>query len=308
MVFSLSTNSLLAGTNILPKAFYSPENICESEQSLSRNFWYQQISSHFESLLDKRYRNTALDYQSMAINQLITESYREFYTSSNDPFIKKMGHVYAHASHHLGRLMRYHPWKEVLADYPEYQSIYEHEKSLIKGHRLNISLNLFPRFLPNRLINFSYDLFKELSWNLLAGEVCGREHIAKIRPQNSVLNNAYNAEQFESFLKHYIRFEQTYLQQSMYSKFDIRSVARAGVLDKIRFIPFANREQVSYLEWCQEKKCQSSSYHLENRINYDIWAINREITKFGLDRYPDSFIDETHEIFEAFLLASPTTI
>src|SRR5690606_25805504 len=70
--------------------------------------------------------------------------------------------------------------------------------------------------------------------------------------------------------------EQTYLQGGMYQDPLIKFVAQMGILDKMRFITFNGEKQRSFYDWCKQTKCQTTSFDLEKRIEFDRFAIEKE--------------------------------
>ncbi|MFP5459537.1 MAG: hypothetical protein ACLGG7_12445, partial [Bacteriovoracia bacterium] len=129
--------------------------------------------------------------------------------------------------------------------------------------------------LAARLMDFSLDLYETLTPPLLVMEVCGVSFAQRVFP-GTHLQEAFGTRHPLSFMHHFVEYEQTYLQSTMYRQVDIRLLAQQGVLDKMRFIPFNGELTPSFAEWCRAEGCGATSYDLRQRIEFDRWAIEQE--------------------------------
>ncbi|MCM2349265.1 MAG: hypothetical protein NDI69_04535 [Bacteriovoracaceae bacterium] len=296
IVLILISTQSWAHSEILPDIFktdtQSRPEFCSSPEASSSSFWFNLMASHIEELL--RQSELAGVEKDVLTNQLVTLSYLELSQNSQN-HIRAMGYVYANASHHLGRLVRFHYWQRykglplALAD-----------QALIQGTILGTTVRTFPLMLSKRLMAHSLDLYKTLSWSLGASAICGPEYVRdllkRISPRELVLvfpglekskqeevlkqlKAAFQTEQLEHFIKHFVAFEQTYLQYTMYAVPEVKVPTALGVLDKMRFIPFNGEKSTSFHSWCQSNKCNKTSLHLGQRILFDQTVIQQEIAR-----------------------------
>src|SRR5690606_38882051 len=93
----------------------------------------------------------------------------------------------------------------------------------------------FPHLLPTKLMHYSLELYKTLAPPLLVISTCGKAQLLKLTDDLN-LKNALEQQDALSFAEHFIAFEQTYLQNTMYRDFTIAAAAKTGVLDQMRFI------------------------------------------------------------------------
>ncbi len=277
----------------MPDIFYdAPEEqelFCSSSEN-NANIWFDLMSSHIDKLLTQ-YELNSFDHDVLK-NQLVTLSYLELSRRSQGQE-SSMTYVYANASHHLGRLVRYYFWER----FPD-ESIGLEDKSLISGEILGTAVRNVPRYLAKNLMHHSVFLYKTLSWSLGASVICGRDVVVKILKDSKNsdfkkifphlpllkqkelmkrLRKAYAATTSEEFISSFVAFEQTYLQDTMYASPEIRLTTSLGILDKMRFIPFNGERNLSYYEWCKERNCRKTSLNLEHRILFDQTVILKEI-------------------------------
>lgn len=248
------------------------------------------MSSHIDKLLSQ-YELNHFEHDVLK-NQLVTLSYLELSRRSQGQE-SSMTYVYANASHHLGRLVRYHFWER----FPD-ESVGIKDKSLISGEILGTTVRNVPRYLAKNLMHHSVFLYKTLSWSLAASVICGRDSVVRMLKNTKILDHknifpnlprlkqkelmkrlkkAYAEITSEEFISSFVAFEQTYLQYTMYASPEIRLTSSLGILDKMRFIPFNGERNLSYYDWCKERSCRKTSLNLEHRILFDQTVILKEI-------------------------------
>ena len=249
------------------------------------------MSSHMDKLLTQHELND-FDHDVLK-NQLVTQSYLEFSLRSQGQE-SSMTYVYANASHHLGRLIRYHYWER----FP-HESIGQEDRSYISGELLGTAVRNVPRFLAKTLMAHSLFLYKTLSWSLGASVICGQDAAARMlksttnkqvlsqifphyppRKQKELMNRlrkAFTAKTPAEFISGFVAFEQAYLQDTMYAAPEVSLPSSLGILDKMRFIPFNGERGLSYYDWCKALKCRKTSFNLEHRILFDQTVILKEI-------------------------------
>jgi hypothetical protein len=75
------------------------------------------------------------------------------------------------------------------------------------------------------------------------------------------------------------------------------------MLDEMRYISFNGELHPAFHDWCSERKCNTSSFDLQNRIQYDVFAVKEELktlstTKESLpSRAKNARIVSTAEVF-----------
>lgn len=258
----LSTKAQAA---ILPAVFYqSPveqERYCRAPEFQTEEHWRELTSRKIDALINKR--------DEVVQNSFVSLSYLEFFRISPKTPAGFMGYVYANASHHLGRLIRYTKW-------PKNHPLKDVDRDLIKGKALRIATAGANHQLSERLMFHSLKLYKELSWSLAAAILCGQDYPLKF-VKNASLKEAYSAQTINEFVKTFISYEQTFLQTTLYQDLFAGAAAKLGVLDEMRFISFNGEEKTSFKKWCETAKCTSTSYDLKNRITFDILAVADEI-------------------------------
>lgn len=250
----------------------------------SRAFWksyaIQELNFSIESLPIKS-RDEAI------LNSVITQKYFDLNDGTNSlNRLNLISYIYSHASFHLGRIPRYRFWKRD----DEYGT---EDKKLIKGRSLRTLLRLNSTLASRNLMKYSRDLFLELTWSLYALRECGINYVRSIVQDQNLLQ-FYQANDPKLMMYSFIRYEQTYLQKTLYSNFYLRPMIKTGLIDEMRWIPFAGVEWPSFRKWCQDNHCGSTSYQLENRINFDQQSIGHEIDlleSYGLEsRWNQSYI------------------
>ncbi|GEM_PF-2369669 len=303
---------LIGSAKILPEVFYlspgSQAELCSSKRN-SADFWFTIMSSHIDKLLNQTELND-FDHDVLK-NQLVTQSYLELSLRSHGQE-NSMTYVYANASHHLGRLVRYHYWER----YPK-EAIGQEDRSYISGEILGTVVRTVPRLLAKTLMNHSLFLYKTLSWSLGASVICGQDAVDQMlqtttskkvldeifphfpsRKQKELmkrLRKAFTATTPEQFISSFVAFEQTYLQYTMYASPEVSLPSSLGLLDKMRFIPFNGERSLSYYDWCKARKCRQTSFNLEHRILFDQTVILKEINLTKNDhRIMDERIQKTH--------------
>lgn len=281
-------------SEVLPDIFkidaQSRPEFCSSPEASSSTFWFNLMASHIDEMV--RLSETIGIEKDVLTNQLVTLSYLEL-SKQHQNHIRAMGYVYANASHHLGRLVRFHYWQR----YKELP-IARTDQSLIHGTILGSTVRTFPLMLSKRLMTHSLDLYKTLSWSLGASALCGKnlvrdllkgissEELAQVFPglrkskRGEVLKQlkaAFQAKELERFIKNFVAFEQTYLQYTMYAIPEVKIPTALGVLDKMRFIPFNGEKSTSFHTWCRSNNCKKTSLDLAQRILFDQTVIQQEI-------------------------------
>jgi len=256
--------------------------------------WVQLMRSS----MDEPQGTVSLQGQALLVQQnlLVSRAYAALALHAPHPSAQWMGYVYANASHHLGRLVRNSYWDEL----PEASALAERDRALIRGQVLRTASDVSARTLSTRLMRHSRDLYFTLSWALASASLCGSDSTLKLldeaqcaqqgrcdffaplpqRHYPEILQLLKNAlahwNEPASFAQHFLVFEQTYLQRTMYQDTLIASSARLGVLDKMRFISFNGEEQTAFYEWCRETRCGHTSLDLSARIKFDQWAVAQE--------------------------------
>ena len=248
---------------VLPKELL--EANCQDSKTRDLDFWSVRVNEEIDRLIQESHlKGVDLD---ILRNQLVTMSYLEL--SEKHP----MGYVYAHASHHLGRLVRYPYWSK-----KKETPLSKKDVEMISGNLLGSAVRLFPATLSKKLMAHSLDLYKTLAPSLIAEAVCGKAHVQLmlVNHHESLLKEAYNTSDKLEFMKRFVTFEQTYLQKTMYSMPDIGIPGLIGMLDKMRFIPFNGERHTSFYEWCQTNKCRKTSQDLNLRVKFDQEVIASE--------------------------------
>ncbi len=257
--------SLEARAEILPSIFYATAqektNFCQDESKHAEVFWRKLLSEQIEKQINSR--------SEVVQNSFVSLSYLElFKLSQNDEAIKFMAYVYANASHHLGRLVRYNQWPK---DHPE-RSI---DRSLIKGPVLRILAGNSGTILSKKLMHYSLDLYKELIWSLASASLCGREYTLSLL-ENQDLSMAFGSDDLNQFVANFVSHEQSYLQKGMYQDFLIGSFAKTGGLDEMRYISFNGEVHTSFKTWAEEGHLRTTSFDLSRRIQFDVESILNE--------------------------------
>jgi hypothetical protein len=269
-------------------AFAERSLTCSSPEVQTIAYWENLTSSQIDSYINKaQLEGIDLD---VFKNQMVSLSYLElFRTGPINSGSRLMGYVYANASHHLGRLVRFHYWE----NFPN-EPLSIRDRSLITGDLLGTTVRTFPLTLSRRLMAHSLALYKTLSWSLTAESKCGQKfvqnllahggpatfrglHTSKQPEVFTLLREAFMATNLTAFMRKFVAFEQTYLQHTMYSMPDIRVPTSLGMLDRMRFIPFNGEKQLSFFEWCGNSKCGSTSLDLKRRISFDQTVITNEL-------------------------------
>lgn len=280
---------VMGHTAILPAIFYSEtqghQELCRSPEAKKSIFWQELMSSHIDELLEQAALG-GIEHDVFK-NQLVTLSYLELSRISKKD-IQTMSYVYANASHHLGRLIRFHYWQR-FNDLP----LGRKDQTLISGMILGASLRILPLMVSSILMSHSLELYKNLSWSMAASTLCGKPFVQKLledylpeREQYTAVKHlkaAFNAFTPEDFIINFVTFEQTYLQSTMYAVPEVRLTTGLGILDKMRFIPFNGKKTLSYFEWCRLKKCKKTSLDLKKRILFDQTVILNELKLTGND-------------------------
>lgn len=259
------TLGLHCSAGVLPDIFYQSINtqskFCSDSKFQTEEYWRSLTDDKISSLISHR--------SEVIQNSYVNLSYLElFQLPSEYTPVRFMGYVYANASHHLGRLVRYGQWPET---HPDRLS----DQSLVKGKLLQIIAASASHELSKRLMLHSLNLYKELAWSLASASLCGNSYTLKM-VDDADLIDAFSSETTPEFLQAFVSFEQRYLQQHMYQDFTIGHAARGKILDEMRFISFDGKEQVSFKTWCESIKCKTSSFDLHNRIQFDIQSIFEE--------------------------------
>ncbi|WP_408095749.1 hypothetical protein ACJVC5_11950 [Peredibacter sp. HCB2-198] len=298
LILLLSTQAFSA-TQILPDLGSVD---CQSSEVKKNSFWFELTSKHIDELI-RASDVSGLD-EDILKNQLVTLSYLEIFKTSQNSSSISMGYIYANASHHLGRLVRYHYWEA----HP-HEALGHIDRSLISGDLLGTAVRTFPVTLSRRLMSHSLDLYKTLSWSLVARSHCGKNHVTDLMENGGpvtflglssakydqvfrLLKSAHLESDPVLFMKKFVAYEQTYLQHTMYSMPDIRLPTSIGMLDKMRFIPFNGEKQKSFYEWCGERDCDTTSLDLKNRVHFDQDSIAPEFSLISEDRLKNARIEE----------------
>lgn len=246
--------------------------ICLNPAAQNTNYWYNKTSQSIDEAIAET-RTQDLSLQVMR-NLLVTRAYLEFFKTASNSNVRLMGYVYAHASHHLGRLVRYKYWSQI-AESHEWKKL---DYSLIQGRALERTVATFPQLLATRLMDFSLDLYKTLATQLTILETCGPTFAARIT-DNSQLTLAFGSNSPAEFMRHFVAFEQSYLQKTMYAQLDIMTATKSGMLDPMRFIPFNGERTISFAEWREHEGLKGTSFDLTQRIRFDQMVIHFELNE-----------------------------
>lgn len=250
---------------VLPDIFYASQRekqaLCDSPEAHSEAFWRNLVEAKINSLI----QNGPETVQ----NSFVSLSYLELFRLSRHKPSAFMGYVYSNASHHLGRLVRFTKW-------PENHPLRKDDQKLVKGLALRVAAGTVNGELSKRLMLHSLRLYKELAWSLASAGLCG-SHFTLSIVTDANLQDAFSAISIADFVRPFVTYEQTFLQKTMYSDFLIGSSARAKMLDEMRFISFNGEEHPAFANWCAETNCKTSSFDLENRIEFDVWSIESEL-------------------------------
>ena len=251
--------------SVLPEVFYAPvserETYCQESHFQSENHW--------RNLVDEQITGLIGNGTEVIQNSYVSLSYLELSRASSHGPSKFMGYVYANASHHLGRLVRFTKW-------PDNHPLKKEDQKLVKGLALRLAAGTVNHELAQRLMGHSLRLYKELAWSLAAASLCGADYALGI-VADANLADAYSSLETQDFVRPFVTYEQTFLQETMYSDFLIGSSARAKMLDEMRFISFNGEEQTAFAKWCSQNNCKTSSFDLKNRIEFDVWSILDEL-------------------------------
>lgn len=269
-LIALSLISFSAYSGVLPDIFYkSPlakEAFCKRPEFKTESYWRRLMANKIDALINGGSEAKQNAFVSLSYLQL-------FETPSQHRAASYMGYVYANASHHLGRLVRFAKW-------PKNHPLRKSDRELVKGELLRLAADNVSDELSSRLMYHSLDLYKELSWSLASSVLCGQSYALSIVKDKNLIR-AYNAKGVTDFIHPFVTYEQTYLQENMYSDFLIGHTAKMKVLDEMRFITFNGEEHESFAAWCNHQKCNTSSYNLRNRIIFDAYSIKKEIVHFN---------------------------
>ena len=292
LIFIALLSSPLAYSSVLPHVFYAPKKvqneICQNSAFQNERFWKGLMSNRIEQLTNGK--------SETAKNSFITNSYQELFKKTdkmNGP--KFMSYIYTNASNHLGRLVRFNEW-------PSGHVLESWDNSFVEGTTLRNLARTTNFMLAPKLMHHSLNLYKELSWSLGAASMCGLNYTKSI-VQDRYLVNAFNSTDITGFVKSYVAFEQSFLQREMYVEFMIKIPTKSYVLDQMRYMPFNGQKHTNFAQWCENTNCSTSSYDLENRIRFDVWAILTELyltkgnTAVLNDRLKNSQINETLSVF-----------
>tara|TARA_B100001971_G_scaffold84647_1_gene78234 strand:+ start:346375 stop:347220 length:846 start_codon:yes stop_codon:yes gene_type:complete len=229
-------------------------------------------------------------------NALITKEYAKLMNSDN-PKIQLIGYFYSEASFHLGRITRFKQW-------PSGSEYAEDDQKFITGIRLRTLLRISPDLIAAKLMAYSESLFYELYWSLIARDLCGRDYVLNIINNEHLATFHTESDSFRA-TQAFLRYEQTYLQNTLYQDLWVKPMMKLGTVDSMRWISFPGLiGRINFKSWCQKTGCGSTSYHLENRINFDLYILSREIEvieKVGFDKR----VDQSQSLFinEAYLSA-----
>lgn len=280
--------------------FYSIQsygNECFNPQFKNQKYWFQKISTKIDDRVQYRKKQKPKLDLNVIKNLEITKSYTEFFQAqeSRSEFTQLFGYVYANASHHLGRLVRYHHW-------PSKSELGKKDKELIEGSLLKLANNISPKYLSKRLMFHSFSLYKYLAWSIEAAKTCGDEYVVDIASDPN-LKAAFQAKDTKQFLNHFVTYEQSFLQETLFSEFLIKLVSQNGILDKMRTITFNGQDNTNFKQWCKVSKCKTTSYNLKNRIKFDLFIIFKELnytmTNFDVlrDRLESTDMEQVYLFF-----------
>ena len=309
---------LPAHAQILPQIFYgsAQEQSAFCQNTTRAKDWYQLMARKIDT--HPAIKNSRGLKKDVMRNLLVTWSYAELLrlgekrADLGSQASGVMGHVYANASHHLGRLVRYRYWDQLAAS-PGRDALKLSDRGLVSGGLLGRAVETMPELLSHRLMKHSLDLYETLSWVLGSIQLCGAPYTLKlvedyqcdfwgkcdILPglhgpglQLEALEHLKDAlkliqskrlfrrAQLDAFAAAFVRFEQFYLQHTMYNQVDVGASASLGLLDRMRFIPFTGVKAESFKDWCQaQRDCRTSSINLEQRVRFDQRVISAEISQ-----------------------------
>lgn len=249
--------------------------VCLTHEATKQDYWRQLVASKIDARIAEH--STHGTDKEVVTNALVTQSYQELFDNQgSSQSAQVMGYIYANASHHLGRLVRYHYW-------PEESALAKADKELISGTILQLGVVVAPKVLSQKLMHYSLALYKELAWSLLAASSCGEEFTSEL-VRSDHLRQAYRSRSVSEFIHHFIAFEQNFLQETMYEDKLIKLVTKLGALDKMRFISFNGDRNDSFYDWCKATNCDSTSYDLELRVEFDRVAVYNEESVTGWER------------------------
>lgn len=281
-----------AHAKILPEIFYqsqeTQESFCLEKENQNEKFWRNLINEAITQHVAHRSAEVQNSYVSLSYLEL-------FQYPSKSETANFMSYVYANASHHLGRIIRYKKW-------PAHHPLKDLDRALVKGKALRALTQRASSPLSRRLMFHSLNLYKELAWSLASASLCGQEYTLKIVANVNLLK-AFEAKDTVDFVTSFVSYEQIFLQQTMYSDFLIGGSAKARMLDEMRFISFNGEEHLAFADWCNLEGCASSSFHVQHRINFDVFSILKELgTTQGQNdelarRIENAKITETANIF-----------
>lgn len=303
---------------VLPSIFYAP---AQEQRSFCRNnkdadTWFKLLSEKIQKHRAMREANGLK--KDVLRNLYVTWSYAELLQLSQSRTdvgaraVGTMGHIYANASHHLGRIVRYRYWDNIETN-AENEHIVLQDRALVTDGLLGRTVETFPTLVAHRLMQHSLDLYETLSWVLGATLLCGPQYsldliedykcdfwgrcdilpgLRGLGLQLQAFEHLKNSlqliqerrllavQQLQEFSAAFVRFEQFYLQHTMYNQPDIGTSASLGLLDSMRFIPFNGVKSLSFRQWCRaDQSCQGSSINLEQRIRFDQKVISDEISQ-----------------------------
>lgn len=273
--------SASASASVLPEIFSAPTDtqraVCREPRAERAEFWQALVA---DQLAVAERELPPQHPRAIRRNTLVTAGYLELFRHGTVAPVRLMGYVYAHASHHLGRLVRYDHWRRVDRSDSRAQALKTEDLRLLQGETLRRLVATFPRPLAARLMDFSLDLYLTLAPPLVAREVCGAG-MALRAFSDPQLQEAFGTRHPLAFMHHFVGFEQSYLQTTMYRQVDVRLLAQRGVLDPMRFIPFNGEVAPSFADWCASTQCRVTSYDLAARVSFDHWAIEEEWAHTG---------------------------
>lgn len=292
IIFFALLTTPLAYSSVLPHVFYAPQKvqseICENPAFKNERFWKGLMSNRIEQLTNGK--------SETAKNSFITNSYQELYKrTAHMNGVKFMSYIYTNASNHLGRLVRFNAW-------PAGHALESWDNSFVEGTTLRNLARATNFMLAPKLMHHSLNLYKELSWSLGAASMCGMNY-TKSMVQDRYLVNAYSSTDITGFVRSFVAFEQSFLQREMYAELMIKLPTKANVLDQMRYMPFNGQKHTSFAQWCENTNCGTSSYDLENRVRFDVWAILTELyltkgsTAVLNTRLKNSKVNETLSVF-----------
>lgn len=268
---------------------------CQQSKTFKESYWRDVVKINL--LQQQTLSGEALLPKEILLNNAITSSYLNFFIKAQSTHSEMMGYIYAHASHHLGRLIRLRHWNQLSRNSRAYQEIGVIDKNFIKGERLLFFSQLFPQTLSKLLMHYSYQLYIEIAWPLIASDQCSNERVISIS-RNENLIRAFQSSDLIEFMEYYILYEQEFLQKTLYANPLMAQIAKAGILDKMRFIPFDDQLNLSFSEWCQQRSCQHTSFDLDLRVQFDQEVITNHLKKGELTLKKDSLINRIVNYFK----------